>query len=94
MDDIVPLAVRTESVLAESLGDILPPNSPVVDVRSGSVLTDTNMEDIISPDFPIPEVGSLWLPQYSPEELRGAQMNDPDLAKIIQWLEDKNSPTP
>ena len=34
-----------------------------------------------------------WLPQCTSEQLQEKQQQDPDLFKLIKWLEEKSSPT-
>ena len=34
-----------------------------------------------------------WLPQYNSEQLQEKQWQDPDLSKLIKWLEEESSPT-
>ena len=53
---------------------------------------DPDWGDILSPDFTPSEESTFWLPRYSPEELRKVQHEDPDLAKLIGWLESGTSP--
>ena len=68
--------------------DIIP-----LSIRSASVAEPLNPSDILSPEFlGQEETDTNWLPQYSAEELQKAQLNDPDLAKILNWLESKETP--
>ena len=68
--------------------DIIP-----LSIRSASLAEPLNPSDILSPEFlGQEETDTNWLPQYSAEELRKAQLNDPDLAKILNWLESKETP--
>ena len=68
--------------------DIIP-----LSIRSASLAEPLNPSDILSPEFlGQEETDTNWLPQYSTEELRKAQLNDPDLAKILNWLESKETP--
>ena len=53
---------------------------------------DVDWDNILSTDFPSSEESTAWLPRYTPEELRQAQLNDPGLAKLIDWLESGKSP--
>ena len=48
---------------------------------------EPDWENILPPDFTPSEESTFWLPSYLPEELRKAQLEDPDLAKLIGWLE-------
>ena len=47
---------------------------------------DPDWGDILSPDFTPAEESTFWLPSYPPEELHKALLEDPDLAKLIEWL--------
>ena len=68
--------------------DIIP-----LSIRSASLAEPLNPSDILSPEFlGQEETDTNWLPQYSTEELQKAQLNDPDLAKILNWLESKETP--
>ena len=48
--------------------------------------------NILSTDFTPSEESTFWLASYPPEELRKAQLEDPDLAKLIGWLESGTLP--
>ena len=68
--------------------DIIP-----LSILSASLAEPSNPSDILSPEFlGQEETDTNWLPQYSADELQKAQSNDPDLAKILNWLEYKETP--
>ena len=54
---------------------------------------ETDWEDILSSEFPITEEATTWLPQYSPVQLWNFQMDDPDVAPLIEWLESGEPPS-
>ena len=54
---------------------------------------ETDWEDILSSEFPITEEATTWLPQYSPVQLWDFQMDDPDVAPLIEWLESGEPPS-
>ena len=67
----------------------------LLSIWSASLAEPLNLSDILSPEFlGQEETDTNWLPQYSAEELRKAQLNDPDLAKILNWLKSKETPPP
>ena len=46
-----------------------------------------------SAEFPgCDESDTNWLPQYSTDQLGKAQLKDPDLAKLVHWLEADEEP--
>ena len=63
-------------------------------VRSASLADPLSPSKILSPEFlGQEETDTNWLPQYSVEELQKAQLEDPDLAKILNWLESNEPPS-
>ena len=57
---------------------------------------EVDWDNILSPDFMTSEESAedtLWLPSYTPAELRKAQLDDPELSKLIDWLESGKSPS-
>ena len=67
--------------------DIIP-----LSIRSVNLAEPLNASDILPPEFlGQEETDTDWLPQYPVEDLKKAQLNDPDLAKILNWLESKET---
>ena len=61
---------------------------------SGEILDvnqDVQETDEDHPDFELVDE-AIWLPRYTPTELRDLQLKDPDLGKIIPWLESDSKP--
>ena len=57
---------------------------------------EVDWDNILPSDFMSSEESvkdTLWLPSYTPEELCKAQLDDPDLSKLIDWLETGKSPS-
>ena len=57
---------------------------------------EVDWDNILSPDFMSSEESAedtLWLPTYTPAELHKAQLDDPALSKLIDWLESGKSPS-
>ena len=61
-------------------------------IRRVSPRDDTDWDDIISSDYSDQPEGAIWLPSYPPEELRKFQQDDPDLSRLIDWLESETTP--
>ena len=62
-------------------------------VRSASLADPLSPSEILSLEFlGQEETDTNWLPQYSVEELQKAQLEDPDPAKIFNWLESNEPP--
>ena len=50
------------------------------------------MGEMIYPRFPVLSVTEVWLHDFNPRQLHKAQLEDPDLALIIHWLETDQTP--
>ena len=61
-------------------------------VRKVSLGDETDWDDIISVDYSDQPEGAIWLPSYTPEELRKLQLEDSDLSQLIDWLEADRTP--
>ena len=61
-------------------------------IRRVSPGDDTDWDDIISSDYSDQPEGAIWLPSYPPEELGKFQQEDPDLSRLIDWLESETIP--
>ena len=71
------------------IDDIVP-----LTVQSASLTEQLSPSEILSLEFlGQEETDTNWLPQYSVEELQKAQLEDPDLAKILKWLESNEPPS-
>ena len=77
------------SCFESDVDDIVP-----LTVRSASLVDPLSPSEILSLEFLGQEkTDTNWLPQYSVEELWTAQLGDPDLAKILKWLEFNDPPS-
>ena len=63
----------------DSVDDVI-----TLSICSASLTDDLSLEEILSTEFP--------LPQYSPDQLQKAQLKDPDLSKLVHWLEADEGP--
>ena len=61
-------------------------------VRKVSLGDETDWDEIISSEYLDQPEDTIWLPRFSPEELRKFQLDDPDLSQLIGWLESDSTP--
>ena len=78
MDDVVPLSLRIIRT------DSTAPNPVSVDAPVINSSTSGRGASAIDSDR---VVQSSWVEQYSQAELQGFQLKDPDLSKLIGWIE-------
>ena len=72
----------------DGVDDVIP-----LSIHSASLTDDLSLEEILSTEFPgWDESDTNWLPQYSPDQLQKAQLKDPDLSKLVHWLEADEEP--
>ena len=72
----------------DGVDDVIP-----LSIHSASLTDDLSTEEILSAEFPgCDESDTNWLPQYSPDQLQKAQLKDPDLSKLVHWLEADEEP--
>ncbi len=90
VDDVVPLAVRSiqTNVPTQDYN-----NNDSQDPEDEIVLNDDDNQ--ITSDYAQTDTSNPnWLQTYSPANLRSIQLEDPEIAIVIHWLEQEIFPTP
>ena len=71
----------------DNVDDVVPITIRSVQVADEDVETEEDSNKVTDGD------STSWLPQYTSKQLQEKQQQDPDLAKLIKWLEEESSPT-
>ena len=67
----------------DGVDDVIP-----LSICSASLTDDLSTKEILSAESPsCDESDTNWLPQYSTDQLQKAQLKDPNLSKLVHWLE-------
>ena len=98
VDDVIPLASKTATPVVRK-ATIVSDQKTDTDVSALGPMapTDQDIDNPYDPDATLPYYegapGSNWLSGYQPELIRAYQMEDPDLAPIMTWIEKDHTPT-
>ena len=92
VDDVLPLAIKhSVSSVRQVHSD---PSQETDDSGSSETLSQT-LDNSLEEETTNSDNTAIsnWLVQYSSEELKAKQREDPDLAPIIKWLSEKENPS-